>query len=73
MNKIVIQYQTHQVLTNKNSLTEMNCQLLKTEATQPNNTEQTLRKFNENYEWKKDYLTITKKQNREESRRKQKK
>ena len=41
MNQIVIEYQTHQVETNKNCLTEMNCQLLKIE-TQPNNTEQTL-------------------------------
>ena len=29
MNKIIIQYQTHQELTNKNSLTEMNRQLRK--------------------------------------------
>ena len=40
MNKIVIQYQAHQVLTNKNSLTEMNRQLQKIEMTQPNNPEQ---------------------------------
>ena len=31
MNKIVIEYQTHQVLTNKNNLTEMNLQLRKIE------------------------------------------
>ena len=44
MNKIEIQYQTHQVLTNKNSLTEMNGQLLKIEISHnqtPHNTEQT--------------------------------
>ena len=35
INKIVIQYQTHQELTNKNSLTEMNHQLWKMET--PNN------------------------------------
>ena len=32
MNKVVIQYQTHQVLINKKSLTEMNRQLLKIET-----------------------------------------
>ena len=29
MNKMIVQYQAHQELTNKNSLTEMNCQLQK--------------------------------------------
>ena len=29
MNKILMQYQKYQVLTNKNSLTEMNPQILK--------------------------------------------
>ena len=42
MNKIVIQYQTHQVLTNKNSLTSENRNATQTNNTQPNNTEQTL-------------------------------
>ena len=47
MTKIEIQYQTHQVLTNKNRQTEMNHQLLKIETphdqtTQSNNTELTL-------------------------------
>ena len=32
MNKIIVQYQTHQQLTNKNSLTEMNRQLRKMET-----------------------------------------
>ena len=32
MNKMVIQYQTDQVLTNQNSLTEMNRQLRKIET-----------------------------------------
>ena len=32
MNKIIIQYQTHQELLNKNSLTEMKCQLRKMET-----------------------------------------
>ena len=32
MNKVVIQYQTHQVLTNKNSQTEINRQLRKIET-----------------------------------------
>ena len=44
-------------------------------TTHPNNTEQTLihvqknksRKFKENYEWKKDYLNITKKHRMENS------
>ena len=34
MNKTVKQYQTHQVLTNKNSLTEMNRLFLKIETPQ---------------------------------------
>ena len=45
MNKIVIQYQTYQVLTNKNSLNKMNRQLRKIETPQNQttlNTEQTL-------------------------------
>ena len=47
MIKIVIKYQTHQELTNKNSLTEMNLQLWKMEMphnnnAQPNNPEQML-------------------------------
>ena len=32
MNKLVIQYLINQVLTNKNSLIEMNCQLRKMET-----------------------------------------
>ena len=39
MNKIVLQYTTHQVLTNKNSLTEMNSQLLKIETPQNQTTQ----------------------------------
>ena len=40
MNKTLIQYQTHYVLTNKNSLTEINHQLRKIETPHPNNREQ---------------------------------
>ena len=63
MNKIEIQYQT--VLTNKNSLTEMNRQLLKIEIphnqTRHNQTltreqKNELRKFKENHESKKTAL-----------------
>ena len=47
MNRIVKQYQTHEVFRNNNSLTEMNHLFRKLEtpcnqATQPNNTEQTI-------------------------------
>ena len=77
MNKIVIQYQTYQVLINKNRLTEMNHQLPKIE-TPHNQTTQTRantnartksksRKFKENYEQGKDYLTIIKKHRVENS------
>ena len=38
MNKIVIEYQTHHVLANKNSLTEMNRQLRKIETPQNQTT-----------------------------------
>ena len=41
MNKIVIQYQTHQVLTNKNSLIKMNCQLQKIETPHNQTTQST--------------------------------
>ena len=71
MNKIVIQYHTHQVLTNKNSLTEMNCKLLKIEiqhrANTNTRTKNKFRKFKENYECGKDYLTNTKKHRMENS------
>ena len=39
MNKTLIQYQTHRVLTNKYSLIEMNCQFLKIETTSPQITQ----------------------------------
>ena len=39
MNKIIIQYQTHQKLTNKNSLTEMNRQLRKMETSHNQTTQ----------------------------------
>ena len=46
INKVIIQYRTDQILTNKNNPTEMNHQLRKIEIlqnqTQPNNPEQTL-------------------------------
>ena len=64
MNKIVIQYQTHQVLTNKNNLTEMNHQLWKKKChitKQPTANTNTRTKgksikSKENYERGKDYL-----------------
>ena len=75
MNKIVIKYQTHQVLTNKNSLTEMNRKLRKIET--PHNqthwaniisrTKIKSRKLKENNEQGKDYLTITGKHRMENS------
>ena len=73
MNKIVILYQTHQVLTIKNSLTEMDHQLRKKSLKTKQHTSKQhreitntrtkskSRKFKENYERGKDYLTITKK------------
>ena len=56
MNETVKQYQTHQVLTSKNSLTEMNYQFLKIETPPTLTQEQKIdlenlkRKFKENYE-----------------------
>ena len=56
MNNIVIQYQAHQLLTNKNSLTEINREFMiietphKQKNTQPNKTEQTLNKKKRNLE-----------------------
>ena len=74
MNKIVIQYQTHRVLINKNSLTKVNRQLWKIETPhkQPRvntntRTKSKSRKFKENYEQGKHYLTIPKKDRMENS------
>ena len=81
MNKTVIQYQTHQVLINKKIQTEMNRKILKKKETLHNQTSHTkqyrtntntrtknrFREFKENYEWKKNYLTITKKHRMENS------
>ena len=76
MNKILIWYQTHQVLTNKNSLTEKPQNSKNTNVTQPNNTQENTntrtksisRKFKENYERGKDYLIIIKKLRMENSK-----
>ena len=80
MNKIVIQYQTHKVQTNKNSLTEINRQLPKVEtpitkqhtikqywADTNTRTKSKSRKFKENYEWGKDYVIMYKKYRMENS------
>ena len=41
-NKIIIQHQTHQVLSNKNNQTEMNSQLRKIKTPQPSNSKEKL-------------------------------
>ena len=78
MNKI-IQYQKHHELKNNNSLTEVNCQLRKIESPQNQSmhkqpkrnsmkrTKGKSRKFKDNYEQRKDYLTIIKKYRMENS------
>ena len=74
----IMKYQTHQVMTNKNSLTEINRHRLKIEKTHPEihrantNTrrkkhylENLKRIMNEKKNKQKNYRTITKKQNTE--------
>ena len=75
MNKTLKQYQTPQLLTNIKSNRNEPPTSEKRNTTQPNDTQQILtqeqknrfRKFKENHEWKKDYLTITKKHRMENS------
>ena len=77
MNKIILQYQVHQELTNKNSLTSTseNGNTSKPNNVQPNNPEQTLtqeQKVNQEnlkriMNSEKNYLTINKKHRLENS------